>query len=202
MIYLFAALPTAGKTTLARQLESTHDAVRFTLDERMINKYEFTIFDDEYGPLAAQEKDLIWQEAQVLLNQGQSVSLDWSLWSQKARQEWISKIEGAGYTYKLFYLDVPLSTIKDRLTIRNTQTDELPVFAIPYEEIVRFSKIFQPPTADENLNLIHMRPTAENPWLATRSRTGAEYDAPYEDRAANGEDIYGEANLVQQLLQT
>jgi SAM-dependent methyltransferase len=39
-----------------------------------------------------------------------------------------------------------------------------------------------------------------NPWLATRTRTGAEYDAPYERRAQSGIDIHGEANLVMALL--
>ena len=35
-----------------------------------------------------------------------------------------------------------------------------------------------------------------NPWLATRSRDGDAYDAPYERRAAAGEDVHGEANFV------
>jgi len=39
-----------------------------------------------------------------------------------------------------------------------------------------------------------------NPWLSTRTRTGAEYDAPYEARANAGIDIHGEANLVEKLL--
>ncbi len=39
-----------------------------------------------------------------------------------------------------------------------------------------------------------------NPWLATRNRTGQEYDAPYIARAAAGIDVHGEANLVEQLL--
>lgn len=39
-----------------------------------------------------------------------------------------------------------------------------------------------------------------NPWLATRNRTGREYDAPYMARAAAGQDVHGEANLVEQLL--
>lgn len=43
-------------------------------------------------------------------------------------------------------------------------------------------------------------PNSVNPWLATRTRTGAEYDAPYEDRANAGMDIHGEANLVDKLL--
>jgi SAM-dependent methyltransferase len=41
---------------------------------------------------------------------------------------------------------------------------------------------------------------SQNPWLATRTRTGAEYDRPYELRAQRGEDIHGEANLVEKLL--
>ena len=39
-----------------------------------------------------------------------------------------------------------------------------------------------------------------NPWLATRTRTGREYDAPYEARAAAGMDVHGEANLIEKLL--
>lgn len=39
-----------------------------------------------------------------------------------------------------------------------------------------------------------------NPWLATRTRTGREYDAPYEARAAAGMDIHGEANFLMQLF--
>ncbi len=42
--------------------------------------------------------------------------------------------------------------------------------------------------------------TVQNPWLATRTRTGREYDAPYEERAAAGIDVHGEANLIEQLL--
>ena len=39
-----------------------------------------------------------------------------------------------------------------------------------------------------------------NPWLATRTRTGSEYDAPYAARAAAGQDIHGEANFLIQLF--
>lgn len=39
-----------------------------------------------------------------------------------------------------------------------------------------------------------------NPWLATRTRTGSEYDAPYAARAAAGMDIHGEATFLLQLF--
>ena len=38
-----------------------------------------------------------------------------------------------------------------------------------------------------------------NPWLATRNRTGDEYDATYDRRAAAGEDVHGEANFIEKL---
>ena len=40
----------------------------------------------------------------------------------------------------------------------------------------------------------------ENPWLATRTRTGAEYDATYIEREAAGIDVHGEATLVETLM--
>jgi SAM-dependent methyltransferase len=42
-------------------------------------------------------------------------------------------------------------------------------------------------------------PHAANPWLATRTRGGDEYDAPYEQRAARGENVHGEADFVTAL---
>ena len=46
------------------------------------------------------------------------------------------------------------------------------------------------------------QPPSQNPWLASRTRTGRQYDAPYEARAAAGIDVHGEANLVEKLLQS
>lgn len=40
-----------------------------------------------------------------------------------------------------------------------------------------------------------------NPWLATRTHTGPEYDAPYEARAASGVNVHGEVDLLATLLQ-
>jgi SAM-dependent methyltransferase len=41
--------------------------------------------------------------------------------------------------------------------------------------------------------------TEKNPWLASRNRTGEEYDATYDRRAAAGEDVHGEANFVERF---
>ena len=36
-----------------------------------------------------------------------------------------------------------------------------------------------------------------NPWLTSRTRSGEDYDATYDRRAAAGEDVHGEADFVQ-----
>lgn len=160
-VYFLCGLPSAGKTTTAKTFERENGLVRFTLDERMIKKYDYSIFDEEYGPLAAQEKDLIWEEAQEVLKAGGDVILDWSLWNRKARVEWPQKVTAAGYDYKLIYLDIPLATLKQRLAARNTNKPEFVHFA-PLEELERFSKIFEPPTRDEGLNLEIISATSES----------------------------------------
>ncbi len=40
----------------------------------------------------------------------------------------------------------------------------------------------------------------KNPWLATRTRSGADYDSFYVARAKKGIDVHGEANLIEHLL--
>ena len=51
MIYFLCGLPSSGKTTLAKWLETEKEAARLTLDERMIAKYDYSIHDEEYGRL-------------------------------------------------------------------------------------------------------------------------------------------------------
>ncbi len=46
---------------------------------------------------------------------------------------------------------------------------------------------------------IERAPAEPNPWLRTRRSSGDEYDAPYERRAAAGENVHGEADFVMQL---
>ena len=42
-----------------------------------------------------------------------------------------------------------------------------------------------------------MSGTHDNPWIRTRTRSGDDYDATYDRRAAAGEDVHGEASFVE-----
>ncbi|MCB9006572.1 MAG: alpha/beta fold hydrolase [Ardenticatenaceae bacterium] len=155
MVHLFCGLPTSGKTTLAKELEQSHQAIRFSLDEWMITLTDATIFDAEYGEMADKLKELFWDTAVSILNQGVDVILDWSLWSRERRQKWIGRITELGADYTLYYLNIPPVVLRQRLEARN---NELPPGAhpIPVAELDRFLPFFEPPTADENLNVVQI----------------------------------------------
>ena len=161
-VYFLCGLAASGKTTYAKQLEAEIGAVRLTLDARMIAKCDYSIFDEEYGRLVAEEKEQMWVEAQEYLAHGRDVVLDWSLWSRQARQHWTERVVTAGYTYKLIYLEASLDLLRQRVTTRNAQKTEQ-THHIPVAELERFSKIFEPPTAHENLNLeiVHIAANTE-----------------------------------------
>ena len=114
-VHLFCGLPTSGKTTLAKELEQTQHAIRFSLDEWMIDLTEATIFDAEYGEMAEKLKERFWQTAVPILNQGVDVILDWSLWSRERRQKWIGRIIELGADYTLYYLNIPPVVLRQRL---------------------------------------------------------------------------------------
>lgn len=151
-VYFLCGMPASGKTTFAKKIALEKGAVRFTLDERMIAQYDYSIFDEQYGHLAGREKHKIWEEAKVILGNGRDVVLDWSLWSRESRTEWPLRVLAEGYDYKLIYLHVPLEILRQRLIRRNQDAGTLTYF-IPLEELERFSRIFEPPTSDENLKL-------------------------------------------------
>ena len=150
-VHLFCGLPGSGKTTLARKIERDREAFRFTLDERMLERYGLTIFDEQYGKLARAEKATIWDEAKIVLESGRDVILDWSLWSRRARAEWVNRVLAAGYRYKLVYLEVPLPILLKRLAARNIARPP-GVHEISLDEMHNFSQVFEPPVPDEDLS--------------------------------------------------
>ncbi|MFC7464324.1 AAA family ATPase [Brachybacterium sp. GCM10030252] len=76
----------SGKTTLARHLEDTLPAVRFTLDEWMLRLYPSLALDDPaYGESAAEARKLIWSVAEQVLRADIQVVLDWNAWSVSHR---------------------------------------------------------------------------------------------------------------------
>ena len=143
-LFLMCGLPGAGKTTLARMLERKRDALRLTPDEWM----ESIVGDgyDEARRAAVEAKQ--WEIASRVLELGANVILDWGFWSLAERDEYRLRAARLGAQAEVWFIDVERDELAARLSARNR---DLPpnTFRVTPEQLDEWSKLFEPPTADE-----------------------------------------------------
>jgi predicted kinase len=142
-LHLICGLPGAGKTTLAKELEKKHGALRFSADEwlwRIVGR------NDE---AKRQEIETIQRElADKLLLGGVDVVLESGFWKREEREYLRKHANELGARSKLYYLDVRKEELWKRLEKRN-QNLPLHTFPITREELERWVEQFEPPTEDE-----------------------------------------------------
>ena len=80
-LIIICGLPGSGKTTLAKQLEKTVTAIRFSPDE-WLKALNISIYDEEKR---AKIESLQWDFAQKLLSLGQIVIIEWGTWGRSER---------------------------------------------------------------------------------------------------------------------
>lgn len=153
--HIFSGLPYAGKTTLAKEIEQSEGAARFTVDEWLVDILERPPFEEKDVETAERLKERIWEAALRLLKIGQDVILDWNLWNGQERQKWIGRIEEAGASHKLYFLNVPKPILRERALERLQRAPDAPS-TVPIEAFDRAVMRFAPPTIDEGFNLIEM----------------------------------------------
>ncbi len=147
-LYLICGLPGAGKTTLARQIEQTHSAVRLSPDEWIVPILADPTDIPERDRLRSPVEALQWDLARRLLMLGQDVILEWGFWSREERERYRVEAEALGAIVVLHYLAVERDQLWDRLVRRNAA---LPpgTFAVTVDELDEWWDWFEPPSADE-----------------------------------------------------
>jgi predicted kinase len=151
-VHLLAGLNGAGKSTHARRLERSCPAVRFTLDEWMLNLYHLRYDDPQYPELAERCKDLIWEVAQQVLSTGTDVVLDWNQWSRARRRTWRDKAAAAGHRPVLHYLPVPVETAIERVEHR-LREGFTGAHLLDADAVRHLERLFETPTADEGIEI-------------------------------------------------
>ena len=137
-------LPGSGKTTLAKQLETEHNALRLTPDEWMLPLFGA----GEYGDRREQVESLLWGVAARALTLYLNVVLDYGLWARSERDEYRARAEALGARVDLRFLDVPHDELRQRVALRNTRlTPSEP--HIGAEELAEMIAVFQRPTEEE-----------------------------------------------------
>jgi predicted kinase len=146
--HLTCGLPGAGKTTLARQLERKHGALRLTTDEWLLRLFGDDITAAENEQFRARLEGLLLDLAVQALQRGVDVVLDFGVWSRSEREEFRARAAAVGARTELHFLDVPLDELLARLQVRN-RTQSAGTFRISEAQLRLWATWFERPDADE-----------------------------------------------------
>lgn len=147
-LYLICGLPGAGKTTLARQIETTRRALRLCPDEWIDRLLADPNDSAELDRLRDPVEQIQWDLAKRALALGVDVVLEFGFWSRAERDFFRSEAEALGARVELHYLDVPREELLARLARRNAN---LPpgTFRVTEQQLDEWLRMFEPPAPDE-----------------------------------------------------
>jgi predicted kinase len=137
-------LPCAGKTTLAKQLEIEHHALRLTPDEWQIALFGPEPDDERHTQIEA----VMWTVAARVLQLGQDVILDFGFWSHEERDDFRTRAAALGADCRVHYLSATLPTLQARAEQRNAQLPDH-TFEVGPEELADWFCRFEAPADDE-----------------------------------------------------
>ena len=139
-LIVVCGLPGSGKTTRARRLEVSLDAVRLCPDEWM-EALALDIYDESERTLV---EAMQWELARALLREGQTVVIEWGTWARAERDALRLGARAVGAAVELHYVSAPLHALFER--VRRRGREDPP---IELEDLQRWSATFQAPTPEE-----------------------------------------------------
>jgi predicted kinase len=153
-LYFMCGKMAAGKSTLARELSRTKNAVLFVQDTFLGALYPGEIRDiQDFVKYSARVRDALSPHIQDLLSRGASVVLDFPGNTRAQRQWFRGLFETAHVEHELHFVDVPDDLCKLQLRQRS---EALPIGS-PWTTEAEFDAItayFEGPTEDERFNVI------------------------------------------------
>jgi len=143
-LYLMCGLPGSGKTTLAKRLEMSEHALRLCPDEWIAQLLADPDDTVEMDRLRSQVESIQWDVSKRALLLGVNVILENGFWSRSERNNYRREAEALGAQVQLCFLDVPLETLWERLTHRNS---DLPSgsFHVTKDNLEMWATWFEPP---------------------------------------------------------
>ena len=139
-LIIICGLPGSGKTTLAKCLEESLDAVRLSPDDWM-DTLSINLYDEESR---ARIEALQWKLGQKLLKLGLVVIIEWGTWGKSERDTLREGARKLGAAVELHYLSATSEVLFERIQRRGMEDPP-----IKYEDVLRWAEIIQVPTEEE-----------------------------------------------------
>jgi predicted kinase len=148
-LFLIGGLPGSGKTTLAKELESSKKALRLCADEWLHLLAHNTADSTEMDRLRPIVHSQLWELAVRALEIGVNVSIERSFWTRELREEYRLRAQAlVGVRVEFHVLEVAFEELWARLNERNSNLPE-GTFTVTREDLERFWSWFEPPTEQE-----------------------------------------------------
>ena len=148
-LFLMCGLPGSGKTTLAKRIERERGALRLTPDEWITRLYGQHLTPPALDWCRDPVEALQWELAERALRLGVNVVLDFGFWSRAEREEFRARAAALGARSEVHFLDVPRAELSARLAERAGADPPPGTFPVTESQLDAWSKVFEPPTADE-----------------------------------------------------
>lgn len=142
-LIIVCGLPGAGKTTLAKRLETGLRAVRLAPDEWM-DALGINLYDEASR---ARIESLQWTLAQELLTLGNVVIIEWGTWGRSERDTLRLGARALGAAVELRYVSATQDILYERIQRRAREDPP-----ITEKAVAQWRESFQVPT-DEELGL-------------------------------------------------
>jgi predicted kinase len=151
-VYLMLGLPGSGKTTSSKKLHQKLNIPRLSLDEEY-SKLGGDLASPKWNKeIEAKANEIIKSRMKEVVGRGESVILDFCPWRKEERERYREYIKSIGAVDYVYYLNVPIKELKQRLEVRNSNPSNDTHVVTP-DMLDAFTARFDPPH-EENFELV------------------------------------------------